>query len=177
MKALVLGGNSPHHKQWVRDVKQALEPYFEEVRLHDYRHWLTNSPNIDMDYEINQVAKLAADLGEYVVVAKSIGTAITILGNTQGIISPKATLLMGLPLRGYMSGRLEVAEGLAKLPKTIFLQNSGDPLGSAKDVTSYIEAHPPAAWAIEIADNNTHDYIDFDTIAKLADKLRASFYE
>lgn len=175
MKALVLGGNSPHHRQWIRRVKQALEPDFEEVRLHDYHHWTTGAPNTDLECEIRKITKTIVDFDDYIIVAKSIGTAITILGNARGVITPKAALLMGLPLRSYMSGRPEVAESLAKLPKTIFLQNRDDPFGNSKDAASYIRSHPPTKWKIEVTDGDTHDYTDFDIIAKLANELHTSF--
>ena len=39
MNALILGGMSPQHKQWVQEVADVLRPRFDEVRLLDYLHW------------------------------------------------------------------------------------------------------------------------------------------
>jgi pimeloyl-ACP methyl ester carboxylesterase len=166
MNALILGGMSPRHHEWVRQVAAALKPHFDEVRLHDYRHWGHEKDNMNLEYEIAQVAELVKDFGAYVIVAKSIGTAVAALAIARGLISPKRCVFVGFPLKAVETDMPEVAAALSQLPPTVFLHNQQDPLGSAEAVESYLRAHAPASYEFQIVPGATHDYVAFDLIAR-----------
>src|SRR5258706_12101649 len=97
MNALILGGESPRHYDWVRTVAEHLKPAFDKVVYLDYRHWSAGGGS-DIEYETAEVAKLTDDLGEYVIVAKSIGTVIATLGIASGTLKPARCVFLGLPL-------------------------------------------------------------------------------
>lgn len=168
MNALILGGESPRHHAWVRVVAEALEPHYDKVAFLDYHHWQADGAEIDLEYELNAAAKLAGTLGDYIVVAKSIGTVIAILANARGRIAPHSCVFLGFPLRVVAGVRPEVAAGLKSLPRTVFVQNEQDPLGSAAAIQAYVEANPPARYKLQELPGDTHDYTDFKLIAQLA---------
>lgn len=171
MNALVLGGMSSRHKVWVRHVTEALKPHFTEVVFLDYRHWDVEGGQIDIEYEIDQAAMLAKDLGDYVVVAKSIGTAIATLAAARGQLAPKRCLFMGFPLKVVQEDMPEVAVALSKLPKTTFLHNAHDPLGIGEDVGTYLQINvAPRQYTLMILPGDTHDYVDLDQIVRLSVK-------
>jgi len=171
MNVLVLGGMSPRHKEWVRQVASVLKPHFNEVRLLDYRHWDQEGAEMNLEYEITQTTMLAQDLGDYVVVAKSIGTVVAILANSRDLISPARCVFMGFPLKVVLATIPEVADALPKLPvDTTFLHNDHDPLGAAEDISAYISEHMPQAPVFMTMPGGTHDYIDFDLITRLTSK-------
>lgn len=167
MDILILGGNSKRHKQWVRDLKDSLKDSFDRVVYVDYAHWESGDEQADIEYEISQAARLASELGSYVIVAKSIGTVIAMKGIASGALQPSSTLLMGLPLNGYIASSPDCADTLSSLPLTTFLQNDQDPLGSAEDVQTFIESNPPAVWDFSVSSGDTHDYSDFALVRAL----------
>lgn len=161
MNALILGGMSPRHHDWVRQVAHQVGEQFDSVRFLDYRHWPDDS-QMDIEHEIVQAAALAEELDEYVVIAKSIGTVVTTLAIARGLLQPKSCLFMGFPLNVVEADFPEVATSLPTLPKTIFLHNDQDPLGSYDDVQVYVHAHAPQHYLTIRTPGNTHDYEDFD---------------
>jgi len=168
MNALILGGMSPRHHGWVRDVASSLRPHFDTVRYLDYRHWQTGE-TMDLEYEIAQSARIAEDLDEYVIVAKSIGTVAGTLASYRGLLLPKRCVFMGFPLSGVEGEIPEVADALPTLPRTTFVHNEFDKVGTSLAVHAYIEAHSPAEFDFRVVPgNDTHDYIDFELITKLA---------
>src|SRR5258708_1357816 len=97
MNALILGGESPRHYEWVRTVAEHLKPSFEKVVYLDYRHWSTGGGS-DIEFETAEVAKLTDNLNEYAIVAKSIGTVIATLGVASETLKPTRCVFLGLPL-------------------------------------------------------------------------------
>lgn len=171
MNALIFGGMSPRHKEWVRQVAAALESQFEAVKFLDYKHWDAPEADMDLEYETAQAAKLAEGLGDYVVVAKSIGSVLTALANARGTLSPKRCLFLGFPynVATKLPQTAELEAALPRLPHTVFVHNEHDPLGEAETVQSYMQAHAPDAYEFQIIPGNaTHDYVDFDQIVRLA---------
>ncbi|MEO6761233.1 MAG: hypothetical protein ABI220_02535 [Candidatus Saccharimonadales bacterium] len=168
MNALVLGGQSIKHKQWVRDVAVALKPHFEAVVYLDYMHWQTGEADIDLEYEIFQAANLAKSLGNYVIVAKSIGVIVAILAIARGVITPQKCVFAGFPLNVVESSLPEVASALKSLPPVTFIQNGADPLGSAGSVQAYLDSYLASGYNLKIILGNTHDYPDFNLLVELA---------
>lgn len=166
MNILILGGESPRHYDWVRQVASALQPHCEKVAYLDYRHWASGG-GIDIEHEIVQVAQLAKGLGEYIVVAKSIGIVIASLAAGRSLLHPTKCIFLGLPL-GAVERVPEVRLSFAKLPLTTFMQNTHDPLGSAAEVKAYVSAASHEQLIFLETPGNTHDYSDFELLVKLA---------
>lgn len=168
MQALIFGGMSPRHQAWVREVSAALQSDFDEVRLLDYRHWDSQNSAMDMEYEIAEAVRLAEGLTDYVVVAKSIGSVLASLATARGLLVPRHCLFMGFPLRVVLEEFPETAKALPHLPPTIFLHNESDPLGTSEAVRAYVAEHAPRQYALQTLPGDTHDYVDFELIARLA---------
>lgn len=167
MDVLILGGQSPRHQAWVRQVAEALRPHFDQVQFLDYRHWQEDVP-VDLEYEISQASYLAAELGEeYIIVAKSLGTMVTVHGNALGLLRPARCIFLGVPLKA-LDELADMPEGLKRLPPTVFVQNTHDPLGSFAEVKAYVVAHGNAQARCIETSGDTHDYIDFALIAEFA---------
>jgi hypothetical protein len=133
----------------------------------DYKHWATGE-QMDLEFEVVEAGRLAEGLGDYVVVAKSIGCVVATLATARGMIAPKKCVFLGFPL-GVIHDLPEVDTALLKLPPTTFVHNEFDTVGSAEEVKAYIAAHAPANYNLQtIPGNQTHDYTDFDTIVQLA---------
>ena len=167
MNALILGGQSPRHQVWVRQVAESLQPYFQVVTFLDYRHWQDDSEP-DVAYEMEQASKLAATLGEYVIVAKSLGTVITTRAVEKQMLNPAQCVFLGFPLEVVNKTYQDIAAKLASLPATTVVQNTYDPTGSFELVEAYVKMHGNRRVNCLETPGDTHNYIDFALIAKLA---------
>jgi len=167
MNVLILGGMSQRHYAWIREVAEVLRPHFAQVRLLDYAHWASDT-EMDVEHEITEAVKLAEDFGEYIVVAKSIGTVVATLANARGLLHPDYCVFLGFPLKVVVTELPEVADSLPKLPPVHFVHNEHDPLGDADAVKAYLEAHAPESYDLLVSPGDAHDYVNFDLILDLA---------
>ncbi len=174
MQVIVLGGQSPRHYEWVREVREALEFAGLPVVLHDYAHWLNGGHEIDFEVELEAFALAASDIDDdYVIVAKSIGCVLTAVALARGLVVPKACLFLGLPLKAASQSK-ELHGGFAELRVTILAQNEKDPLGAFEDVKVFARPLVPPTTVFAALAGATHDYADFELIAALTTKLMKS---
>ena len=167
MNALILGGQSPRHHEWVREVAGALRPHFGRVAFVDYRHW-TSGGEIDVAYEMAVAAQQVASWDAYVVVAKSIGTVIATLGTAAGQLDPWRCVFCGFPLAVVQRAYPQVTSALAALPPTVCLQNEQDPLGSAAALQVYLTQAAAPKVRLLLTPGETHDYLNFEQLSQLA---------
>lgn len=167
MNVLILGGQSSRHQQWVRDLAASLADQFETVKFIDYRHWQTNG-DLDIDHELQEISKATQDLTNYVIIAKSIGSVLSILAISQGVCKPEKCVFLGFPLAEVTEHLPVLGSNLRDLPETIFVHNKHDPHGDASEIKAYLQANRVKNYQFFEQDGNTHDYVDFDLIAKLA---------
>ena len=161
MNILILGGNSPRHQQWVRDMAAALAPHYDEVRALDYRHWQTGETLADIDHEITAAGELVHDWDDYVVVAKSVGTVIATLAHARGALHASRYLLLGIPYDGIAGQTPEFDSALQTLTSLAVVQNQFDPYGSADMVRQRLDALGLASLElVEVPAVTTHDYTD-----------------
>lgn len=171
MQVILLGGQSPRHYEWVREVREALELAGLPVVLHDYAHWLRGGHGIDFEAELKAVAELAADQDdEYIVVAESIGCVLAGVGLARGLLKPKACVMLGLPLKTAQNNTGFVA-GLKVLPPTIFAQNENDPLGAYEAVKAFARPYVSTTTVFAALTGSSHEYLDFELITALTGRL------
>lgn len=166
MNALLLPGNSTRHAEWIEQLADALSPYFDTTKTQHYRHWKTGEQAADVAYEISAAKDNAAQLEPYCIIAKSIGCVIAAKGTADGLLHPEKLILLGVPINGGAP-----REAFAKFLRTIsvpvvIIQNTSDPLGSFDNVKIAFENVGNHISFVEMP-GDTHDYIDFESIAKL----------
>lgn len=167
MNALLLPGNSSRHGEWVEELKDALSPQFQTVTTQHYRHWQKAEDWADIEYEMGVADEKARDLQPYVIVAKSIGTVIAARGVANGMLYPEKIVLLGVPVKGGAQAD-EFARTLKHIPiPVVIVQNSADPLGSFIEVRGAFEDISDGLSFVELP-GETHDYLDFEAIAKLS---------
>lgn len=170
MDILILPGNSPHHREWSEQLKQNLEPLRMHTIVQQYQHWKTGREWASVDEELNTTIELTESLGEYVVLAKSIGSIIALKGTATGKIHPKGLLLMGIPLKDTALSK-EVPLWLSQITQPIIvIQNSHDPLGSYDEVVMTLSATAPNLTVIE-QPGDTHDYTNTALMSACLTKL------
>lgn len=167
MKVLILGGNSKRHHKWIRQLGAYAVSVGHEVILHDYRHWTTGDELADVEYELAQLGVLMEGEEDYAIIAKSIGTVITVLGTARGILAPAKCALLGVPYGGAAGATDGFDDCLRLLPSTTIVQNEHDPYGGADVVAGHIEAVQNPSISLIITPGDTHDYQDFSFIEGL----------
>lgn len=173
MDLLLLGGVSPHNKDWLYQVRDALAPLFGQCLVHEYAHWASAAPQIDLDHELNALRSQVHDLKEYVIFAKSAGVVLSLKGIADDILRPKACLFVGTPLRYIHKHGHQTDVWLKDLTMpTIFAQNAHDPSGAYQEVEHYLREHlhSPHHELLELP-GDTHDYTDLAKLQKLAGSL------
>ena len=107
MNALLLPGNSSRHGEWIENLKLAIADRFERVETQHYQHWQSGGEKADIEYEISVAQSKAELLKPYIIIAKSIGTAISVKGVADGKLKPKKLILHHIRLHGAdaQSGR------------------------------------------------------------------------
>ena len=166
MNALLLPGNSSRHGEWIESLKLAVAPRFQHTETQHYRHWQAGGKQADIDYEIGVAQSKVERLEPYIIIAKSIGTAIAAKGVVDEKLKPEKLVLLGVPINGgvpkdLFSRWLQVID-----VQIVFVQNTGDPLGSFSDVRAAFADKSSSVSFVELP-GETHDYLDFSSIAKL----------
>lgn len=100
-KLIVLSGNSDRNQAWGEGAVEHFQSWFDAVHMLYYNHWGTDSNVMDVDAELRKLegeVKSDSDETEYVVIAKSIGTILTLLAIHQKIVKPIQCVFFGMPL-------------------------------------------------------------------------------
>jgi hypothetical protein len=161
MNALLLPGNSSRHGEWIENLKLAIADRFERVETQHYQHWQSGGDKADIEYEISVAQSKVELLKPYIIIAKSIGTAISVKGVADGKLKPKKLILLGMQPFDHFS------EWLQKIDiEIVIIQNTNDPLGSFAEIKAAFTGKSKSLKFVELP-GETHDYLDFDAIAKL----------
>lgn len=165
MHLYVLGGNSARNKPWAHSLQGVLDSLVDGSEVHDYAHWESGEPSIDIDKELAALSKKINASDEYMFVAKSMGTVLAAKGIAAGILSPKLCVFMGIPLRAIAQDSIPFGQWLQHCPaKIVILQNSHDPLGSAAEIQDYLVQHNITDRQVTELDGKTHDYPDLNRL-------------
>ncbi|GAA2182538.1 hypothetical protein GCM10009785_22220 [Brooklawnia cerclae] len=164
MDILLLGGQSPRHREWSRAIAASLESHGHRVSQLEYANWLDQTRVTDVEHEVAAVTHAAATLTDPVVVAKSVGTLIATLAIGRGLLHPAGEVFLGLPLEAWADSD-EATAYLTDLPPLTVVQNEHDPFGSADDASRFVAAHAPRTYTVEAVPGvSTHDYVDAEAI-------------
>lgn len=159
---VVLPGNSLRNRDWGIACTEHFGSKFDSVYMQEYDHWQTGERDNNVEAELAKLEAAVADCeGEIYVLAKSIGSLLTLLGVQRGFLKPEKCVFFGMPLK-------LASEQLFKddwLPLSTFsipaiaYHNDEDPI-SYPFTKQALEEHNPAIQLITLKGNN-HDYLDF----------------
>ena len=167
MNLIILPGNSPKHERWLMEAASALQPFFDEITTIKYRHWQTGAPEIDEAYEIEALRSLDAGSFDYSIMAKSVGTVVATRAISEGILRPRSSLFLGLPITNPLFGTSLEEYGVQNISPLTIIQNEHDPFGSFVDVSAFIAKLGATEAHLVQAPGNTHDYEDYATYGSM----------
>jgi hypothetical protein len=168
MNLLLFGGNSIRNKDWIYSVEEQLKPYFEDTKVHHYRHWESGEESININSELDRLSKEFNHEKDYVIFAKSIGTVLAAKGISSKILHPTKCVFLGLPMVLINKNLATINEDYESLKMPIlFVQNVDDPLGSGAEVSKYLAELKLSNYRLKELKGSTHDYTDFNIIKSL----------
>ena len=108
MKILGLPGINPVTEQWLKTLLDAIDLNQSETIIQRYQCW--GIPGTGMD--IKTEASIAAQTCPDIVIAKSIGTRVAIYAYTNGLLSARTSIFLGIPLRGFTKNEISALQKL-----------------------------------------------------------------
>jgi len=100
---VILGGNSKKNIEWLNKMSDAYSLSYKVYSIF-YESWRQEEKDIDINEELIKLKKYDKEHKDYIVVAKSMGTIITLLAIKNKIINPKLIILEGIPVK-YIEDR------------------------------------------------------------------------
>lgn len=170
MDLLLLSGNSKRNQAWIYKVRDNFSDIFTKTLIQEYRHWSTNQEFIDIEFELNQLAKEVNKLDKYSVFTKSVGTIIAIRAIASGIIKPEKIMITGFPIHLMNIDDTSLDNDLVAIDIPILvIQNENDPVASFSEVKEYInEIGIEDKIKLIKLPGNTHSYEDLEKLHQLA---------
>ena len=157
MKIVGLPGANQWTEQWMTEVIGALELGQSATVVRSYRHWHTPDKELDLAYEIAQVAAEAPDL----VVAKSLGTIVTLTGLDNGSIHAARYVFIGVPVSGLGEAELKILEGIGERDEPcLFIQQRDDRAGGAAALQQHITEGDNVKLAVIPGEDHRYDDIE-----------------
>ncbi|MFT4244852.1 MAG: hypothetical protein ACMXYB_05355 [Candidatus Woesearchaeota archaeon] len=169
---IILGGNSPSHREWNKSLKESLKNIFNtdeeyEILSYSYKHWTQGGDFIDFAFEYNEIKKMYSQNESVIIVAKSVGTLLAFKLIYDNIILPKFCVFMGVPINWAYeyNFKIDIWSKRFGVP-TLFLQNSQDPFCSSQMLEEYLEVQKVSNCKLITFKNSTHKYENFEELSK-----------
>lgn len=161
-KLIVLAGNSLRNRDWGEACRDHFNGWFDETYLQYYDHWQTGK-EIAFDEELKKLAAATADRETtYYVLAKSIGSIVTLLAVHDDLFTPNKCVFFGMPLE--IASEQVFKESWAALETfavpTIAFHNDEDPI-SYPFTKAALAEHAPETIELVTLKGDNHDYLDF----------------
>lgn len=139
MLNVLLPGYSKNNKEELESITAFLQENQKEVYKHEWLHWHDENVRFDIDTEVEIIQAEIKGLDNFGIIAKSIGTVVTVHLLQKLNVAPKFVILMGIPLDSATEYKQLYQKALSteEFPVTI-IQNDTDPLGTIGDVRSFL---------------------------------------
>ena len=167
-KVIILGGNNNHNIKWVNNMRSLYQKDYEVFGIY-YDSWF-NYTQLDFDTELKKIQDLMNNDSEYIIVAKSIGSILSLTGINNGMFAPKKLIVMGLPLKLTETNNINLKELLdcaSQKQEIMVIQQKYDPLGRTSDIKKLLSDN---IKFVEINGNN-HKYAKYEYIKDIIDEF------
>jgi len=165
---LILGGNSKKNISWLNKTIRVFSSDYIVNGIY-YDHW-NNDSEIDFDIELSKLEKLHNEVKDYYIVAKSVGSIISLMGIEKHIIKPKKIVIMGFPIGLIKKTNFNLEpliESAIKETEILVIQQKYDPVGKYEDVVKEL---PSNIKVVEIP-GHYHVYNNMKIIKPIIDNF------
>ena len=174
---IILGGNSLKNVKWIENIKKELENEYDVVLL-KYNNWVNNKGDLDIEVEIEKLKKICSNYNNYIIVAKSIGILLSLIGIERKVINPEILIAMGVPLDFLKNYNYDLEDLFLKTSyttKILVIQQKKDYQGSFIDVSKIL----PSSIPLIPINGSDHAYNNLFLLKKYIDsfiKLNSTTY-
>ncbi len=172
MDLILLSGNSVRTKEWIESVEEELRGLFDSTYIHYYNHWQTGEKNIDLDFELGRLSKYLNNKKNYVIFAKSAGVVLAIRAISEGKISPKKCMFVGIPLSWCIEQGISFTSWIKnyKIP-TYFVQKTEDPYLNSDKLNKILEENDVKNFKLIEIPGEDHHYENLKELKELMKEL------
>lgn len=168
MNLLLLSGESPSNKIWIEQVNQTLKPLFVQTKILYYDHWETGEEHIDFEKEYAKLIASVADLGEYLIFAKSIGTVLVARGIAEKKLAPVKCIFAG---SAWLVGERDLPDFKTWVESysvpTLFINKTADPVAPAEKLRDLLSRYHVQNFEFVEWPGDNHKYEDLAKIKEL----------
>lgn len=157
MKILGLPGRDEATVAWLESILDGLDFPQCDYTVQRYACW-QGDDDFDLDLEVERAR--GDDVG--LVVAKSMGTRVAIHAAQRDTLLAERYVLIGVPLKVYREGELELLNALCARRPVLLIQQTEDFLGSCQELRGAVGEHHNVCFA-EIPGSD-HVYSDVATL-------------
>jgi hypothetical protein len=129
MKILGLPGRDEATVAWLQSILEGLYPPPADYAVQRYGCW-SGEADFDLDLEVERAS--SADVG--LAVAKSMGTRVAIHAAQRDTLLAERYVLIGVPLKAYQQGELELLNALCERRPVLLIQQTDDFLGGCQEL-------------------------------------------
>ena len=168
---IIIPGNGSSNKIWAEKARDFFKNDFSLVTILHYDHWQNGSELIDMSIELRKLTDIVNSLqGEIVILAKSVGTVLTMYAVHSKSIDPlriSKCVFVGLPPEWSRTNGFDIDSwSTAFTMPTTLIQNDNDPVATAEDIRKEQVNGRFKNMTLVEAKGNDHVFGDFDEIRK-----------
>lgn len=167
MNLITLGGNSPANQFWTEGIEKIFKQNFDQITQIVYNHWQDNKPLIDLDIEVDKLAKKARGQ-KAVIFAKSAGILVTLKAIYENKINPTKCLFAGIPIDWAKQNNFDLLSWITNYSTpTLFIQQKNDPFGDFLKLKELLAERQVQNYTLKQIPGNDHSYTDFEEVKKL----------
>ncbi len=164
---VILGGNTSNNLDWLKKIKNLYKT--DNVYELAYTHWNTDK-ELDFELELSKLKDIVEEIDDYVIIAKSVGSIISLMGIKEGFLKPSKLMILGFPL-GYIKRKNVDIEPLInngiKKTKIMVIQQKNDPIGTYDDVRNILSD----VIKVNRIPGHYHIYSNFKVIKPILDEF------
>jgi hypothetical protein len=158
MNLLLLGGNSPHNKDWIEQVEKELKNLFDETKIQYYDHWIGKSISANPKKELEKAMQNVEGWSDYMIFAKSFGTSLSFHGINNGLLKPIKCIFVGVPLGRSPDKQREFFSGYS-IP-TLFIQQTKDRHMHFSELNEALKKNNAENYKLVEIEGSDHKYHD-----------------
>ncbi len=166
MKILGMPGVNPQTGPWMDNILGGVASAGDRAQTQHYGFWTSGEERVDAAAELQIVSSFDPEL----IVAKSMGTLLTLRGVSDGMLQPKQCVLIGIPVAGSGAGiDLLLRWHELNLP-TLFIQQELDRTGTFEQLSALV--NPESRCTLVAVPGSDHVYADTAVLIKLINDWR-----
>lgn len=176
MELILLPGNSVSNKRWIEELDKSLKDVFTSTTIVYWEHWKSGNGIIDLNKELNKVAKTLESKKDYVILGKSAGVVLAIKGITDRRIEPSKCIFLGTPIHWadeVLNCPLEERLIGFSTP-SLFVQKEKDPLYGAKELKALLKDSGVRRMKFVSLPGEEHEYTEISKIKELVKEFVSS---